>query len=347
MPDCSPTKWHRAHTTWFFEEFVLGPHAGVAPHDPANRYLFNSYYEAVGPRQPAPAPGAHHPAHRRRGRRLPRRGRPAGRRAARGGAVGAEVAATRRARVPPRGAAPGAAAHGRQAPAVAQNPLRPAYPRSPTRRTAAPPRCAGGVGLGQAPRAASSRSATTATGFAFDNEGPRHEVLLQPFALADRLVTDGEWRAFIDDGGYQPPRAVAVRRLVRRAGRGMGGAAVLGARRRRRRGRSSRSAGSAALDADEPVVHVSYYEADAYARWAGHRLPTEAGVGGRRPPARLRGPRRSDGRGHRRTSLAPSHTGGPPPPGRPAPPTLRRGVGVDGVRLPGVPGLPAGRGCGG
>src|SRR5690606_8466657 len=57
MPDCSPTKWHRAHTTWFFEEFVLGPHAGAAPHDPAFRYLFNSYYEAVGPRQPRPRRG--------------------------------------------------------------------------------------------------------------------------------------------------------------------------------------------------------------------------------------------------------------------------------------------------
>src|SRR3990170_1579634 len=57
MPNCSPTKWHRAHTSWFFEEFVLGPHAGVEPFDPAFRYLFNSYYETVGPRQPRPERG--------------------------------------------------------------------------------------------------------------------------------------------------------------------------------------------------------------------------------------------------------------------------------------------------
>jgi ergothioneine biosynthesis protein EgtB len=110
-------------------------------------------------------------------------------------------------------------------------------------------------------------------GFAFDNEAPRHDVLLRPFALADRLVTSAEWLAFVDDGGYRRPELwlsdgwYAVQAegweapLYWEQADGAWTVFTLGGRR--------------PVEGAEPVVHVSYYEADAYARWAGHRLPTE------------------------------------------------------------------------
>jgi ergothioneine biosynthesis protein EgtB len=274
MPDCSPTKWHRAHTTWFFEEFVLGPHAGVAPHDPAFGYLFNSYYEAVGPRQPRPHRGMI---------TRPTVDQVSAYRAAVDDQVDALLA---------RGTVTAEVLdlielgchHEEQHQELllmdakhllAQNPLRPAY-----------------TTLAEAPDAAVAEGSAAADwvkhpggivevghagdGFAYDNEGPRHEVLLQPFSLADGLVTEGEWASFVADGGYQRPDLwLSDGWYAVQAGgweaplywerpdgdAGSWSVFTLG--------------GSRALSPSAPVRHVSYYEADAYARWAGCRLPTE------------------------------------------------------------------------
>jgi ergothioneine biosynthesis protein EgtB len=263
MPDVSPTKWHRAHTSWFFETFLLQPHAaGYRPLVEAYRVLFNSYYEAVGPK------------HTRTERGL----------ITRPGV--AEVTAYRRhvdaamidlldGGVGP--AVDDLAVLGRHHEEQHQelllmdikhvlscNPLLPAYGRLPWN---GPARSAPGwvehdggvVGIGHA-----------GDGFAFDNEGPRHPVLLQPHRVATSLVTNGDWLAFIDDGGYERPE------LWMSDGWGtvqlQGWAAPL---YWLAEGDVFDLGGVEQLDPAAPVTHVSWYEADAYARWAGARLPTE------------------------------------------------------------------------
>ena len=119
------------------------------------------------------------------------------------------------------------------------------------------------------------RSATRGGGFGFDNEFPRHLVHLEPFALADRPVTCGEWLAFIDDGGYRRPELWLSDGWATVQAERLGRPALLVAARRRR-GTSSPWPATWPVDPARPVCHVSYYEADAFARWAGHRLPTEA-----------------------------------------------------------------------
>jgi ergothioneine biosynthesis protein EgtB len=271
MPDASPTKWHRAHTTWFFEEFVLGPAIGHSPTDPSFRFLFNSYYEAVGPRQPRP----------RRGMIT----RP----------TVAEVAAYRdevdRAMLEAfAGGILDAAAlglvelglhHEEQHQELllmdakhllAQNPLGPVYAPAPD--VPPPPRPAAADGSWLVHDGGMVEiGADPADGFSFDNEGPRHTTHLHPVAVAPTLVTCGEWLAFIDDGGYERSDLWLSDgwATVRAEGwsapsywtPGDGGWDVFTLHGRR------------PVRHDEPVVHVSYYEADAYARWAGHRLPTE------------------------------------------------------------------------
>jgi ergothioneine biosynthesis protein EgtB len=271
MPDASPTKWHRAHTTWFFEEFVLGPHAGRPPVDPAYRFLFNSYYEAVGPRQPRAARGLIT--------------RP----------TVAEVGAYRAAVDD----AMQELLDGDPAPAVAelvelglhheqqhqelllgdakhllaQNPLRPAYhavDHVPT------PVDVLGWGWVEHPGGIVAVG-HDGRGFTFDNELPRHDVLLPPFALADRSVTAGEWRSFMADGGYRRPELWLSDGW--HAVQDQGWEAPLHWEPSADRGAGEWDlftlGGLRPVDPSEPVVHVSYYEADAYARWAGHRLPTE------------------------------------------------------------------------
>jgi ergothioneine biosynthesis protein EgtB len=274
MPDASPTKWHLAHTTWFFETFVLErAEPGFAPHHPAFRVLFNSYYQGVGEQHPRPQRGL-----------VTRPGL-------------AEVMAYRRA-VDERVA--GVLTRNVDADVLALvelglqheqqhqeliltdlkhllgcNPLDPVYrPAAPAAAGPASPLgwCAfdgGRVAIGHAGQ-----------GFAFDNEGPRHDILLRPYALADRLVTQGEWLAFIDAGGYTDPRCWLAAGWDWRRAQGID--APLHWRREGARWSVFTLHGRVPLDAEPPVVHVSYFEADAYARWrAAHdglpcRLPTEA-----------------------------------------------------------------------
>jgi ergothioneine biosynthesis protein EgtB len=267
MPEASPVKWHLAHTTWFFETFLLAPRErAFAPFHPAFGYLFNSYYEAIGPRHPRP----------RRGLLT----RPSADEVM---AYRAQVDARVEALVAAGLDADGDAAlelglhHEQQHQELVltdvkhllfQNPLRPSYaPRLPGARRAAPPLAwiahPGGVHeVGHA-----------GPGFAFDNEGPRHRCWLEPFALASRAVTCGEWRAFVEDGGYRRAELwlsegwAQVQALGWEAPlyweRDGGGWTVFTLH------------GARALDPDEPVAHVSFHEADAFARWAGARLPTE------------------------------------------------------------------------
>jgi ergothioneine biosynthesis protein EgtB len=268
MPDVSPTKWHRAHTTWFFETFLLGPHVdGYAPVDPDYAFLFNSYYEAVGPRHARPQRGL-----------LSRPGT-------------AEIGAYRVAVDEAMAAFLGRALTDRQASLVdlginheqqhqelllmdikhvlSLNPTEPAYQAAP--HVDVPALDAdewiehpGGV------VAVGHRGGS----FAFDNETPVHEVLLRPFALRSTLVRCGEWLEFMADDGYhraelwmsdgwgtRQEQQWEAPQYWRASAHGWQVHTLTGVR---------------PVDPTEPVCHVSWYEADAFARWAGYRLPNEA-----------------------------------------------------------------------
>ena len=285
MADASPPKWHLAHTTWFFETFVLIPHCpGYEGADPRWSYLFNSYYDAVGPRQPRPQRGL--------------LSRP----------PMAEVIAWRH-RVTQaladllqgNGDSPWlnlvelGLQHEQQhqelmlmdlLDAFSRQPLEPAYRTDWQEPEAAshdgtPPDwlpCAGGlVEIGQ------DRQQHGGTNkihpFHFDNEEPRHRVWLEPYALADRLVSNGDYKVFIKDGGYARPELWMSEGWAMRTER------QWKAPRYWRQGQSGEQqawaweftlAGRCPLDDHRPVRHLSWFEADAYARWAGSRLPTEA-----------------------------------------------------------------------
>jgi ergothioneine biosynthesis protein EgtB len=277
MPDVSPTKWHRAHTTWFFETFVLAPHApGYEEHDPAFGYLFNSYYEAVGPRH----------ARDRRGL-ISRPGvaevatyRMATDQKVRGLLDSLDqLSATEQARVVELITL--GLHHEQQHQelllmdikhVLASNPLQPAYRTSSNGAVAAEQPLSpadwvdfegGLVEIGHDGR-----------GFAYDNEGPRHLAHLTPFRLADRAVTCGEWLAFIDDGGYERAELWLSDGWAT-IGR-EGWEAPLYWERDGNEWTVFTLDGRRAVRPDEPVVHVSYFEADAFAHWADKRLPTEA-----------------------------------------------------------------------
>ncbi len=272
MDDASPTKWHLAHTSWFFETFVLEPAMpGYRPFDPQFRVLFNSYYQQVGPQHPRPRRGL---------LTRPSLDEVLAYRAHVDAQV-LELLAHGAGRAEPLAAVIELGLHHEQQHQeliltdakhlLGSNPLRPAYrsqsPNGTRAATAAPlrwRRFPGGVReIGHEGRA-----------FSFDNERPRHAVLLQPFALATRLVTNAEFLAFIDDGGYTRPElwlsdgwaAVQTR----------GWSAPLYWERQEDGWAQFTLAGRRALSSDEPVCHVSLYEADAYATWAGARLPSEA-----------------------------------------------------------------------
>jgi ergothioneine biosynthesis protein EgtB len=271
MPDVSPTKWHLAHITWFFETFVLQPHApGHCPHDPQFSLLFNSYYDSVGARTP------------RHQRGLISRPSLAQVHAYRASVDAAMQSLIAQAPEPVWGRIASLTElglhHEQQHQELALmdikhvlscNPLNPAY------RTALVPQTSAAPALGWVDFPGGLvRIGHDGAGFAFDNEAPRHMVWLEPFRLADRLVTCGEYRGFIADGGYRQPRYWLSEGWATVCAQGW--TAPLYWTQREGDWSVFTLHGSRTLNDAEPVVHVSYFEADAYARWAGQRLPTEA-----------------------------------------------------------------------
>ena len=267
-PDASPAKWHLAHSSWFFETFVLRDHVeAYAPFDERWAYLFNSYYEGEGER------------HAR-----PRRGmlsRPAL----------AEVLAYRDhvdeallAGLPglgetARGLIELGLHHEQQHQELmlmdmlatfAENPLAPAVWAGADRPAGAPPAPMGSL-LG---RGGLVEIGHDGRGFAFDCEGPRHQQLLRPYELSDRLVTNADWLRFINEGGYERPGHWLSDGWAWVQEKGI--EAPLYWRRHGGWWQRFGLDGLKPVDPAEPVCHISYYEADAFARWAQARLPTEA-----------------------------------------------------------------------
>jgi len=270
MPDVSPTKWHRAHVTWFFETFVLADHEpGFAPFQDTYWFLFNSYYETLGPRYSRPdrglvsRPGAHEVGTYR-------------------GNVDARLRDTV--------ASLDAGTLDKLAPVLelgfhheqqhqelllmdikhvlSRNPLKPVYAGRPS-PLAAPDQLGwvdvegGLVEIGH-----------EGDGFCFDNEQPRHREWLEPYRLADRLVTNGEWLEFMSDDGYRRHElwlSDGWAKVNAETWRGplywneLDGAWF-----------EHTLHGTFPVDPSLPVSHVSFYEAEAFATWAGKRLPSEA-----------------------------------------------------------------------
>jgi ergothioneine biosynthesis protein EgtB len=271
MPDASPAKWHRAHTTWFFEQFLLLPHhAGYRVFDPRFAFLFNSYYVAAGPRHARPDRGLV---------TRPDASEVTAYRAHVDAAVARLIAtATDAALDEILPILEIGLNHEQQHQeliltdilhAFAQNPIAPAY-ESGWRFPAAaegsddPIAIEGGI----------YRIGNDGAKFAFDNEGPAHEVLLQPVRLARTLVTNAEWLEFMAEGGYRTATlwlsdgwsAAQAEGWTApgywRQTDGIWFVMTLG--------------GLKAVDPSAAVCHISYYEADAFARWAGKHVPTEA-----------------------------------------------------------------------
>jgi ergothioneine biosynthesis protein EgtB len=268
MPDASPTKWHLAHTTWFFETFILIPR-GIPVYDPAFGFLFNSYYEALGERQPRASRGLITRPSCDEVMAYRRHVDAAVLRVLEHGDFDADLT----------GLMDLGIAHEEQHQELllmdvqhllAQNPLSPQYLAG----IAAP------APASAAPLSFSTFQGSLAEighdggGFSFDIEGPRHTTYLQPFRLADRPVTNGEWLAFMEDGGYRRPELWLSDGWTTVQAEGWRAPlywreSESGWSRFSLRGRYS-------VEPQESVVHVSYYEADAFARWSGRRLPTEA-----------------------------------------------------------------------
>lgn len=280
MPDASPTKWHRAHTTWFYEEFVLGPHhPEYETFDDTYGFLFNSYYEAVGDRYPrarrglVSRPGSSEIAEYRQ-------------------RVDTAVDDLLASDIDVDGDGCDVMAlvelginHEQQHQELllmdakhmlANNVFDTAYDAR-VNDPAPPPGPAtwtpfgGGIteiGNGQ------PEDAEHGEPFQFDNEGPQHQVLLEPFELADRLVTCGEWLEFISDGGYDKPLLWLSDGWHTRQTDGWT-APLYWSQGSDGEWLVHTLTGRQPVDQNEPVCHVSFYEADAFATWAGARLPTE------------------------------------------------------------------------
>ena len=269
MPDASPTKWHRAHTTWFFETFLVQPNnPGYKVFDERLAFLFNSYYVAAGPRHARPKRGLI---------TRPDAGEVAAYRAHVDAAVETLIAEASGAALPEilRILEIGLN-HEEQHQellitdilhAFAQNPTAPAY--DPNWQ---PPRAAAQAGYIELPEGIHTIGHQT-DGYCFDNEGPSHRVLVGPVRIARALVTNGEWLDFIQDGGYANPALWLSDGWA--AVQSDGWQAPGHWQDHDGEWRQLTLAGLTPIDPAAPVMHVSYYEADAFARWAGKHLPTE------------------------------------------------------------------------
>ncbi len=261
MPDASPAKWHLAHTTWFFETFVLGPHMpGYQAFHPQYAFLFNSYYVQAGPRflraerglltRPALSDVLYYRAH-------------------------VDTAMARVKQTPEIEALIELGCHHEEQHQellltdilhlFAQNPLNPAaradFPPLPPVINPSMIDLPGGL----------VETGHTGDGFGFDNEYPRHRVWLEPFAISSTLVSNADWQRFIAAGGYDESTLWLSDGWAWRSSEGVTAPLYW-----RDGGRQMTLRGEVMLDPAAPVAHISYFEADAYARWAGGRLPTES-----------------------------------------------------------------------
>jgi ergothioneine biosynthesis protein EgtB len=267
MPDASPTKWHLAHTSWFFETFVLAPAVpDYRIFDPSFRVLFNSYYNGVGEQHPRPQRGL-----------LTRP--PLADVLAYRAHVDRHVAALLASGDAPLATIELGLHHEQQHQELlltdakhllAANPLRPAYRDDLSRSEAS---AVAPLRWHRYPTGI-REIGSDGTHFHFDNETPRHSQLVHGFEIASRPVSNGEFLAFVDAGGYAQPEWWLADGFAALASEGW----TLPGYWQRRDGAifDFTLGGSRLLDLAAPVSHVSFYEADAFARWSDARLPTEA-----------------------------------------------------------------------
>jgi ergothioneine biosynthesis protein EgtB len=271
MPDCSPTKWHLAHVSWFFETFLLKPSApDYQPLNARYAYLFNSYYNAAGERYPRPQRGLI--------------SRPTVDEVYRYRKYVDEhvldvLECARDDELPSIAPIVTLGLHHEQQHQelivtdlkhmLSHNPLQPVYREQPSSRSGD----AGPLRWVEFPEGV-RWIGHDGSGFAFDNEGARHREFIQSFRLASRLVTNAEYLQFMDDGGYDRPELWLS----------MGWATVQAEHWRAPLYWQAEDgawwqytlSGFRRIDPAEPVTHISYFEADAFARWAGARLPSES-----------------------------------------------------------------------
>jgi ergothioneine biosynthesis protein EgtB len=266
MPDASPTKWHLAHTTWFFETFLLANHlSGYRPFNPDYRTLFNSYYKQLGK----------HPLRNSRGTfSRPslaevweyRRAVDAGMRELLSSKIPPDVAALVELGLN----------HEQQHQELIVSDLKHAFwsqpLRPPFRTTLTKPALGSERKWHDFPGGLVEIGHADDT-FAFDNEAPRHQVFLNPYKLASRLIVNFEYLEFMNDGGYRRPELWLSDGWDTVCQQGW--EAPLYWERDGQDWQLFTTCGTRAVNPDEPVCHVSYFEADAFARWAGARLPLE------------------------------------------------------------------------
>jgi ergothioneine biosynthesis protein EgtB len=271
MADASPIKWHRAHTTWFFEQFLLRPQLpDYPPYDERFAYLFNSYYIAAGPRHARPHRGLV---------TRPNAEEVSAYRAHVDAAVNELLATADVAELEKIVPVLEIGLHHEQQHqeliftdilhAFAQNPTRPAYDKD-WRPPRAQANSEGYADLAEGIHTIGCED----EGFSFDNEGPQHQVFLRPARIAKNLVTNAEWLEFMAAGGYATSTLWLSDGWA--AVEAEGWAAPGYWRQIDGAWFAFTLAGLRAIDPSQPVCHVSYYEAEAFARWAGKRLPTEA-----------------------------------------------------------------------
>ena len=270
MADASPTKWHRAHTTWFFEHFLLGEHCpGYQPFHPDFAFLFNSYYVGAGPR---------HARHRRGDITRPGAADVTAYRKYVDAAVVNFFRESGEEKLRAIGPLVEVGLNHEQQHqelmftdilhAFAQNPVLPAY--DPAWRFPASTR-AGDEWLTL--NEGIHTIGHTADGFHFDNEKAAHRTLVGPVRIARNLVTNAEWLAFMDDSGYSTPTLWVMDGFVSATNEGWQAPGHW--RQIDGEWHVMTLAGLKPIDRKAPVCHISYYEADAFARWAGKHVPTE------------------------------------------------------------------------